>query len=231
MTYRRLGVVTGLAKEAACLRGFAADDRLRVVCAAADADRAAAAARTLTQSLGCAGLISFGVAGGLAPGAPPGALLLPESVVTLEGKAYATNRDWRKLLIDRLDWPAPPIEEQVMGVDAPVASAARKRRLWRQTAACAIDTESHRVAQAAVAAQVPFLVIRAVADPFRRDIPPWLPATIADDGAPDVGAVAAGLARRPWQLPRLVALGLDFRCAMKTLRRVALRAGPLFFFR
>jgi adenosylhomocysteine nucleosidase len=227
----RVGIITGLAAEAECFQGLKADDRLKVVCVAADPDRAAAAAGVLAGPGGCGGLVSFGVAGGLAPGAPPGALLLADAVVTLQGETLATDPGWRQRLIAGLDWPLPPIEEKMIGTDTPVESAEQKRALWRRTGAFAVDTESHAVARAAVAANIPFLVVRAIADPWHRDVPPWLAATIADDGAPDLGAVLAGLAQRPWHLPRLAALGLDFRRAMKTLRRVALRGGPLFFFR
>lgn len=229
--HHRVGIITGLAREARCFQRQEADERLKVICAAADATRAAAAARRLAGPEGCRGLVSFGVAGGLAPGVQPGALLLPDSVVTLQGETFATDLRWRRRLIDGLNWPAPPIEERTLGTDTPVESAEHKLCLWRQTGAHAVDTESHAVARAAVAANVPFLVIRAMADPCQRDIPLWLSATIADDGAPDLGAVLGGLLQRPWQLPRLAVLGLDFRRAMQTLRRVAVRGQPLFFWR
>jgi hypothetical protein len=57
-----------------------------------------------------------------------------------------------------------------------------------------------------------------------------LAETIAEDGRPDLGAVLVGLLRRPWQLPRLAVLGLDFERAMRALRRVALCVGPSFRF-
>jgi hypothetical protein len=42
--------------------------------------------------------------------------------------------------------------------------------------------------------------------------------------------VLMGLLQRPWQLPRLAVLALDFERAMRTLRRVALCAGPFLRF-
>ena len=228
--HHRVGIITGLAREAQCFQRQEADERLKVVCVAADAARAAAAARELAGPAGCCGLVSFGVAGGLAPGVQPGALLVPDSVVTLQGETLATDSRWRRRLIDGLNWPLPPIAERILGTDSAIDSAEHKLCLWRQTGAHAVDMESHAVARAAVAADVPFLVIRAMADPCQRDIPLWLSATITDDGTPDLGAVLAGLLQRPWHLPRLTVLGLDFRRAIKTLRRVALRGQPLFFF-
>jgi adenosylhomocysteine nucleosidase len=226
----RLGVITGLAREARCFKHIDADERLKVVCVAADATRAAAAAGELAGPGGCGGLVSFGVAGGLAPNARPGALLIPDRVVTLEEESYATDAGWRRRLLEELGCTLPLLQESIVGIDRPACTVERKRQLRRRTGGCAVDTESHGVARAAVAADVPFLIVRAIADPWRRNVPAWLPGTVAEDGRPDLGAVLAGLLRRPWQLPRLAVLGLDFERAMRTLRRVALRVGPSFRF-
>jgi adenosylhomocysteine nucleosidase len=231
-----LGIVTGLAREARCFEKVGAEERLKVVCVAAEAGRAAAAAGELAASKDCGGLISFGVAGGLAPGAQPGTLVVPDRVVTLQGESYATDSRWRRRLLDGLNrvslplQPSLPLQESIIGIDLPAHSVERKQQLRHQTGGYAVDTESHAVARAAVAADVPFLVVRAIADPWHREVPAWLPGTIAKDGRPDLGAVLIGLLQRPWQLPRLAILGLDFERALRTLRRVALCAGPFLRF-
>jgi adenosylhomocysteine nucleosidase len=230
VNHPRLGIITGLTREARCLKRVDVEERLKVVCVAAEADRAAAAAAELAGQKDCGGLVSFGVAGGLAPGAQPGTLLIPERIVTLQGESYATDAGWRGRLLDGLDCPPPLLQESIIGIDLPAHAVERKQQLWRQTGSSAVDTESHAVARAAVAANVPFLVVRAIADPWHLDVPAWLPGTIAEDGRPDLGAVLIGLLRRPWQLPRLAVLGLDFERAMRTLRRVVLCAGPFFRF-
>ena len=63
-TTRSLGVVTGLAKEADCLRRADAADLLMVRATAGRPADAADAARTMVDH-GASGLVSFGVAGGL----------------------------------------------------------------------------------------------------------------------------------------------------------------------
>lgn len=230
MDHPYLGIITGLAREARCFERAGVEERLKVVCVAADAGRAAAAAGALAGRKDCGGLVSFGVAGGLAPGAQAGTLLVPDRVVTLEGESYATDSEWRRRLVDGLNRASPPLLESIIGIDYPVHSVERKQQLWRQTGGYAVDTESHAVARAAVAADVPFLVVRAIADPWHREVPAWLPGTIAKDGRPDPGTVLAGLLQRPWQLPRLAILGMDFERAMRTLRCVALCAGPALRF-
>lgn len=230
MDHPRLGIITGLAREARCFERVDAKERLKIVCVAADAGRAAVAAGELAGSGGCGGLVSFGVAGGLAPGGQPGTLLVPDRVITLQGESYATDSGWRRRLLDGLNPVSPPLQEGIVGIDHPADSVKRKQQLRRQTGGCAVDTESHAVARAAVAADVPFLVVRAIADPWHRDVPEWLSGTIAKDGRPHLGEVLIGLLQRPWQLPRLAVLGLDFERAMRTLRRVALCAGPFLRF-
>lgn len=226
----RIGIITGLAREALCIPRQDADPRLTVVCVAADPVRAAMAAAVLAGPGGCRGLISFGVAGGLAPGVLPGDLLVPETVVTLQGEGLAIDRDWRQRLIGGLNWSSPPAGQPLIGADHPIVSAADKRSLWQQTGACAVDMESHALARAAAAANIPFLVIRAVADPGHRNVPSWLGGTLGPEGRPDLRRLLAGLAKQPWHLPRMAVLGLDFRRALGTLRCVAVRAAPLFFF-
>jgi adenosylhomocysteine nucleosidase len=228
--HSRLGIITGLAREARCIERTGTEERLKVICVAADAGRAAAAASQLAGPGGCGGLVSFGVAGGLAPGAQPGTLLVPDRVLTLQGEAYATDPGWRCRLMDGLKGISSPLQESIIGIDLPADSVEQKQQLRRQTGGDAVDTESHAVARAAVAADVPFLVVRAIADPWHRDVPTWLSEIIAEDGRPDLGAVLLGLLQRPWQLPRLAVLGLDFERAMRTLRRVALCAGPFLRF-
>ena len=67
---KSLGIVTGLASEAACLGKV---QFCRV--AGADAVRAGLAARALIAE-GCLGLLSFGLAGGLDPNLEPGAVIV-----------------------------------------------------------------------------------------------------------------------------------------------------------
>ncbi|MFQ5766015.1 MAG: nucleoside phosphorylase, partial [Rhodospirillales bacterium] len=74
----------------------------------------------------------------------------------------------------------------------------------------------------------PFLVVRVIADPLERPIPVWLLGRLTADGAPNYGAVIAGLARRPWDMPVLIGLARDNARALARLRRVAGLLGPRF---
>ena len=70
-----VGVVTGSWVEARCLRR----QDVRVACSGGSAERARSEAARLVAE-GAAALVSFGLAGGLAPELRPGDLLLPETV-------------------------------------------------------------------------------------------------------------------------------------------------------
>lgn len=118
----------------------------------------------------------------------------------------------------------------LLGSDQAVASSEEKAELFARTGAAAIDMESHAVAAAAADRAAPFLVIRTVADPAERRLPPWLAGVIGANGRPGARAVAAGLARNPADAAAMLRLGGDARRGLKALRRVAALAGPLLAF-
>jgi adenosylhomocysteine nucleosidase len=223
-----LGIVTGLASEAECLDAISADPGVRVLCAGPGPSRAADCARRLLSE-GCSALISFGIAGGLDPALDAGALIVARSVVTADGRRLTVAEAWRQRLIDGLGGDPVAIDADIAGADNPAVTSEDRNALRKTTGAAAVDMESHAVAQVASAQGVPFLLVRAIADPGERNLPPWIPSTVGSDGRPRLRAVAAGLLGHPWDLPVLVRLAVDSRRALATLRRVALRAGPLFF--
>jgi hypothetical protein len=81
--------------------------------------------------------------------------------------------------------------------------------------------ESHHLARAALTARRPFAALRAVSDPVDRALPPLAADALGPDGRPRTGAVLAGLARRPGQLPALLAAARDSAAALAALRRFA----------
>ncbi len=224
----RLGVITGLAQEADCLDVFPAGDRPLARCAGARTERAYELSRDLIGA-SCRGLLSFGMAGGLRADLKPGALIIASSVVAPDGRVFETSKPWLERVLETLGGDAAVISTgAIAGSDWVVATPAAKRNLAKDTAAAAVDMESHAVAAAAEEAGVPFLAIRAVADPAGRAIPAWVPGHISENGVPKYGAILAGLATHPWDLPGLIRLKGDSGRAVRSLRRVAGRLGPLF---
>ena len=177
---------------------------------------------------GYRGLLSFGTAGGLTADLKPGAVVIPQSVAVDDGRVYETSEPWRDSVLRGLA-DAEAIDTRTMtSTDAVVTTVAAKRALAAQTDAVAVDMESHAVAAAAEEAGILFLAIRAVADPASRAIPAWVTGKISENGTPSYGAILAGLAMHPWEVPGLFRLKSDSKRALISLRSVAGRLGPLF---
>jgi hopanoid-associated phosphorylase len=225
----RIGIVVGLVREAEALapaiRALPAPHRPLLFCSGGAIERAGFGIERMLAE-GVAGLLSFGMAGGLEPSLRPGDVIVAERVIAPDGTAYDGDTAWSAALV------APPAEALgatlcrlavLAGVDRPVATADAKRALLERTGAVAVDMESHVVAKAAARAGVPFIAVRAIADPAERAIPSAALAGLAPDGGTRPLAVLARLALRPWQVPSVVRLAADSAAALEALRGVALR--------
>lgn len=104
------------------------------------------------------------------------------------------------------------------GVDAPVVTAEEKAALRNRTGAAAVDMESHKLARAAERLGVPFVAWRVVSDEAGTSLPRAAVAGFSNSGEPNIGAVLAALARRPFELPALIRTGRDAARAHRTLR-------------
>ena len=226
----RLGVITGLATEADCLDVLPAAERPAVRCAGADVARAREAAGSLISE-GCAGLLSFGMAGGLDAALDSGTVVIADAVVAPDGRRFATRAAWREGLRDAVGGAQAATIAQLSGSDRIVATVQAKRDLRVTTGAAAVDMESHGVAEVAAEAGVPFLALRAVADPGDRAVPAWVIGAVSRDGRVRSSLVTAGILAKPWMLWALIGLARENRKARAGLRRVALLAGPGFGFR
>ena len=165
---------------------------------------------------GASALISFGLAGGLDPALPPGTLVVAATVVTLAGERFAAA----PALIASLGGASAGAILASPGI---VGGASEKARLFATTGAVAVDMESGAVARAAARHGIPFAVLRAIADPAGRDLPPAARAAFDPAGGIAYIRLIASLAANPAQLPALIALGRETRAAMRALRRAARR--------
>jgi adenosylhomocysteine nucleosidase len=225
-----IGIITGLIAEATCLRraGPSRPDQIPplVFCAGASPERARDGAERLIAE-GVRGLVSFGIAGGLDPALERGGIVLADTVITPGGCRIATHAGWRERALARAGKDYSVTVAPVAGTDAPVTSAADKRALFEASGAAAVDMESHAVAAAASAAGLPFLVLRAVADPAGRAVPDWALRGLGADGRARALPVLRKLVLSPWEVPALVRLGRDVGAALAALRRVAELGVPL----
>lgn len=205
-----LGIVTGLAAEARLIA------RHHVVQTVAQPERTQAQIEKLL-SLGVTRLMSFGLAGGLSPALPVGALVLASHVAYQQG-AQECDQPWLKQLA-RL-WSHAQVGG-VWGHDKIVASPQEKAVLYQASQCLVCDMESHGVAAVAAHAGIPFIAVRVVCDPADFALPPAALLPLRDDGAPHIAAILWDLLRHPAQLPALMTLGKHNQRAMKILAQCA----------
>jgi adenosylhomocysteine nucleosidase len=205
-------IVCGLKREAAIMGG----PGRTTLCGDARALRAGLAeAASFRPSL----VVSWGLCGGLDPRLRPGDLILGADIVSERG-AVKTDEAVTASLAERLSAAgARVVVERFAASDAPVATAAVKAELHRATGAAAVDMESLIAGQYALQQRVPFVILRAVADPAERSLPPLALKAMAPDGGIDVQAVIGELIRSPWQLTGLRALAADSGAAFRALKR------------
>ncbi len=221
-----LVVVVGLAAEAR----IAAAPGIPTLVGAGRADRLAAALE-IAIARGARRLLSFGVAGALAPYLGPGDLIIGRELI--EGaRRSPCDPAWSAAMLQRLyrndGRGLRTFFADVAGAEAPVADPAAKAALFVAGHAVAVDMESAIVARAAERHRLPFAIVRAVADPARRALPPAALVAIRADGGLAVAAVLDALACDPRQWAALARLGLDSRRAFLALRRARALLGADF---
>jgi adenosylhomocysteine nucleosidase len=197
--------VTGLKAEAAIAEGAG----IASVCGGGD--RAATrAALARAKEAGATGLLSFGIAGALAPDLVPGSIVVADRVVGATARPLVLPIEGRR--------------GAVLGTDSPIATGTEKASRFAATGALCVDLESDLVA----AAGLPYAVVRAIADPAHRDLPSAALVGLRPDGTPDLAAVLREVAHAPGQIPALIRLALETRAALGALRRAIPRGGSAF---
>jgi adenosylhomocysteine nucleosidase len=169
--------------------------------------------RAHSQGRPLQGVLSFGVAGGLSAELRPGDVVLPHAIHA-GSEAYSCHAGWQASLARQLP---RAFGGALAGVDAPVGAPEAKRQLHRDNGAVAVDMESHGAARFAKAHSLPFVALRAIADPQHRALPAAALVGMKADGSADITAVLKALARRPSQLRGLIQTAFDARAGMAAL--------------
>ncbi|MBA2125481.1 phosphorylase [Hyphomicrobium methylovorum] len=209
---------TGLAAEA---RLAASAENVVAVASGANETRLA---DLIEQALsdGARGIISFGIAGGLDPALPSGAVVIGTSVYA-GARHVPADAAWTAQL--RRSLPDAHAG-QVAGCSTVIADPATKAEVFRATGAIAADMESHVVARIAEERELPFAVLRVIADAANQGLPPAAINGLKPDGQPDTFGVLKSLAADPAQLVALIRTGLAARRAMSGLLRCHRLLGP-----
>ena len=178
----------------------------------------------LAIAAGARSIISFGVAGGLAPELTPGDCVVASAIIDYP-VVRPTDPLWSRKLADMIpDARHGPI----MGVNSVVSNPADKRKLHASTRAVAVDMESHLVARLADAHGLAFAAVRVIIDPAHRAVPPAALLAMAPGGNTDVSAMVREILARPSQVSPLMRLAADAIAARAALVRLRRALGPSF---
>lgn len=162
-------------------------------------------------------MLSFGLAGGLAPALRAGALVNASSVCTGQGQRLACAEPLRVLLRDALAGIGVH-DAPLYGATAPLIAAGDKGALHGAHGVVAVDMESAAIGHVAEEHDVPFAVLRCVVDPCDFTLPRAALVGMAEDGGNRPVATAAAVLMRPWELPKLIRLALWYGDALRALR-------------
>ena len=226
----RIGIVTGVLREASCLSAFAKDENVMIRVAGADPRRAGELAAEMFAA-GAEGVLSFGLCGGLDKKLDAGDILLPARIIAAEGRSLTCDPDWTGRLEDALGDLVTRKNAILAHSTVIVAGPKRKAVLRATTNADAVDMESYAVGQAAKKAKKPFAVIRAISDTAETRLPEWTDEIVSTAGGTDGIRLLKNLALHPGDIGKLLSLGRGSTKALKILRRVASELGPEMAFR
>jgi adenosylhomocysteine nucleosidase len=164
-------------------------------------------------------VISWGICGGLDSRLLPGDIILGVEVVSAEGSIRTDEAVTSSLKQRLINARARIVLERLAAADAPVLTVGAKAELHGATGAAAVDMESLTAGRFALERGIPFAILRAVADPADRDLPPLILEAVDSEGRIKITAVIAGLIRSPGEFRGLCAAARDSKAAFRALHR------------
>jgi len=228
----KIGIITGLAFErrvvARAARGAGVAGQ--ILCASGlGHDQARRVAERVLHE-GANALLSFGIAGGLAPDVECGTTIIATAIHAEGLNTLPCASDWTARLENALQNAGTVICASLALAPVILTTRADKARAFASTGAAAADMESYGVAEAARAAGVPFAAIRVVADTARENLPEIALYATAPDGSLRVMETLSRVLRGPGQIPGLVRLGRATAHATRQLEALAATGAPKLFF-
>jgi adenosylhomocysteine nucleosidase len=182
---------------------------LEVVCVGPRAARLSERAGWRVPTL----VVSAGACGALAPDLAVGSLVIPEAVIAPSGARLAAAS-------------LSPLARAgtLLTLAEVVHTPSDKARLWIETGAVAVDTESSVVLEWARSLGVAAAVIRGVSDTAASGVPPDLAAVVEPGGRVRRSQAFRAMLSRPAALADAIALGRGTGAALKAVAHALGRA-------
>lgn len=229
-----LGIVVALPEELPTLSlkkiPPSALNSVLVICSGAGSENARKAAETLVAN-GATHLISWGCAAALSPELKSGDLTLASTLLDANHLQINLECAWHKSVTTLLANYLPIHTGTLLESKNIVSLSSEKKQLHEQTQAIVLDMESVAIAKVAQEKNLPFLAIRAIADPVTMDLPKAVAYSLNNDGEVVLKRLLLFLLQHPSQLPGLIKLGLHFNAAKKTLKLVAAQLDAIIGFK
>ena len=215
-------IVVGLAFEAR----IAAGPGRHVICGGDGRNLTAMLTAAIAQARmhfgDCPGIISFGVAGGLAPQLRPGTCVIASAILSGSNR-MPTNQKWSQQLLQTFP---DAVSGMLLGVSAPVCDPDDKRALHVNTGAVAVDMEPHVVATVGARYGLPVAAMRVITDPAERALPASAVVAMRPNGSTNIGAMIRAILIKPSEIPALFQTAVDALAARATLVRGRRLLGP-----
>ena len=174
---------------------------------------------------GAAGIVSYGLTGGLADGLKIGDWVVGSRIAG--GIDHDCDTAWRDAIAARLPGA------RIGGFFADgrmIDTIAEKRALGVDHDALAVDMESHVAGRVARAYGLPFAIVRIVSDEVDHLLPHAITVSMRPDGGFDRTRMRASLAAAPEQMRDVVQTMAQFAAGFRGLRQGArLMGGRLAF--
>jgi len=174
---------------------------------------------------GAAGIVSYGLTGGLADGLKIGDWVVGSRLTG--GIDYDCDPAWRDAIAARLPGA------RIGGFFADgrmIDTVAEKRALGVDHDALAVDMESHVAARVAHAHGLPFAIVRIVSDEVDHLLPHAITVSMRPDGGFDRRRMRSSLAAEPGQMRDVVQTMAQFLTGFRGLRRGARAMGERMAF-
>ncbi|MGB8365125.1 MAG: hypothetical protein ACLQUZ_00685 [Rhizomicrobium sp.] len=187
---------------------------------------------SLTQQIAIAlrgtarGVVSFGIAGALAPALMPGDCVVASHIID-GSEIIACDAKWLKAIVS---WLPDAHVAAIAGSRTILADVDAKAALHRRTGAAAVDMESHIAARAARDHGLPFVAVRTISDGADHTLPPAALVALKPDGRIDFPALARSLLAQPAQIPGLIRTARESERAFAALFRCRSLLGPSLAF-
>lgn len=227
-----VGVVTGLEFEADVVRRHArfagVADHVHVA-AGLGRERARRAAEDLVAQ-GATALLSFGIAGGLAPNIACETAVVATAIKAENMETVVCSAAWTARLADALRSSLPFTQGELAYAPIILITSLDKSGTFAATNALAADMESYGVGEAALKTGVAFTAVRVVADTAGEQLPEIALHAMAPNGSLKLMETLSRIVRNPGQIAGLIRLGRSTARARRRLHDVAALSVPHAFF-